>query len=176
MKLQQGGSRGFTLIEILVVVLIIGIVAGIMTLSLGVVGDDRELDREADRLLAAGEFLQEQSTIQNREYGIRCFDGGYEFLVYTPREGRWQRYTGDALLATRKLPPGLKMALWVEGRRVILPEAEVETPEPQVLLYSSGEVSPFEIQLQRDGSAEMKRLRSNEALSALELDAPEAAT
>ena len=43
---------GFTLIEILVVVSIIGIVLSIAVISLGVLGDDRELREEARRLAA----------------------------------------------------------------------------------------------------------------------------
>ena len=42
-----GRRNGFSLIEILVVIVIIGIVSSVALLSLGLLGDDRELQTEA---------------------------------------------------------------------------------------------------------------------------------
>ena len=46
---RRTNSRGFTLVEILVVMVIIATVVSIAMLSISVVGDDRELDRERIR-------------------------------------------------------------------------------------------------------------------------------
>jgi general secretion pathway protein H len=156
--------RGFTLVEILVVVVIIGILAVGVVLSLGTVGDDRELERERDRIVAITDYLREQATMQNREFGMRVFDGGYEFLAWDARTARWEQVLEDPLLRTRDLPPGLDTRLVVEGRPVILPKQDADTPAPQILLFSSGEVNSFELTLlrsiegpagARDGPAEV---------------------
>ena len=47
---KPSSSRGFTLIEILVVVIIVATVVSIALLSVSVGGDDAELDREGRRL------------------------------------------------------------------------------------------------------------------------------
>lgn len=149
----------------LVVVLIIGIMAAGIALSLGVTGKDQNLATERDRLLGIMGHLREQAGMQNREYGMRAFDGGYEFLVYAVRRGRWESLEGDSLTRRRKLPPAMQMSLTIEGRSVVLPKADQEDPAPQILLYSSGELSSFELTLQREGApqAEAEIIRSDPA-------------
>ncbi len=149
-------AAGFTLIEILVVVLIIGIMVVGTVLSMRVSGDDRELDHERDRLLALTDYLRDQAALQNREYGIRCYIGGYEFLVYEPRSAQWEALPGDPQLRPRQLPAGIDVSLDVEGRTVVLPPEKAlgvanDARVPQIMLFSSGEMSQFKWTLRRDG-------------------------
>jgi general secretion pathway protein H len=146
-----GRAAGFTLIEILVVVLIIGIMIAGAVLTVGVASGDRDLEKERDRILALTDHLRDQAALQNREFGLRCFQGGYEFLVYDPRAAQWQRLQDDPLTRPRQLPAGLVFNLRVEGREVILPAATVKPDElaPQILLYSSGDLNLFELTLRR---------------------------
>ncbi|MEO6185540.1 MAG: type II secretion system minor pseudopilin GspH [Steroidobacteraceae bacterium] len=148
-------SAGFTLIEILVVLLIIGIMIAGAVLSLGVTGGDRDLDRERERILALTDYLRDQAGLQNREYGMRCFIGGYEFLVFEPRSGRWQRIEGDTATRVRHLATGLVMELSIEGRDIVLPRETVKEEDlvPQIMLYSSGDLNLFELTLRREQAA-----------------------
>src|SRR5438876_1062952 len=59
-------SAGFTLIEIMVVVVIIGVVAALMVLSFTLTGRDRELEKESDRLFALFTYAREQAELQTR--------------------------------------------------------------------------------------------------------------
>lgn len=145
-------QRGFTLIEILVVVLIIGIMVAGTVLSVGVAHGDRELENERDRLLALTSYVREQGAMQNREFGMRCFQGGYEFLAYNARLNRWERVEEEPTMRARLLPQGIDLTVAVEGRRIILPAQEVLPDElaPQVMLLSSGELNLFELTLRRE--------------------------
>ncbi|MDR2214923.1 MAG: type II secretion system minor pseudopilin GspH [Nevskiaceae bacterium] len=145
----RASISGFTLIEILVVVVIIGVLTVGVVLSLSTVGGDRELDRERDRIVAATDYLHEQATLQNRDFGMRVFDGGYQFFAWEPLIYQWELVQDDPLLRERTLPEGLQMRLIVEGRPVVLPVQEAKNPAPQILLYSSGELNPFELWLSR---------------------------
>ena len=150
---------GFTLIEILVVMLIIGIMTAGLVLSINVAHGDRALDQERDRILGLTDYMREQAALQSREYGMRCFQGGYEFLVYNhdpqnPDNGLWQRIDDDPMMRARHLPHGLDLTLAVDGRKIVLPQEDVKADEltPQVLLYSSGELNLFELTLRRDST------------------------
>lgn len=144
--------RGFTLIEILVVVLIIGIMVVGAALTSGIASGDRQLEKERDRVLALTDYLRDQAALQNREYGVRVFRGGYEFLVFEPRTGLWQHDPTDDTLRARLLPQGLTLSLRLEGRPIVLPAQSARPDElaPQVMLYSSGDLSLFELTLRRD--------------------------
>jgi len=145
-------QRGFTLIEILVVMLIIGIMVAGALLSVGVAHGDRDLDTERDRFLALTDYIREQAALQSREFGIRCFQGGYEFLVYDARTSQWQREEDDRQMRARLLPKGIELTLAVDGRKIVLPaqDALPDALTPQVLLYSSGELNTFELTLRRE--------------------------
>ncbi len=144
--------RGFTLIEILVVVVIIGILAVGAVVSVSVIGQDRELERERDRIVAITGYLREQAALQNREFGMRLFDGGYEFLSWDVRTARWEPVADDPLLRQRTLPPGLETLVLVEGRPVILSKRDDKNPSPQIMLFSSGDLNSFELTLRRIGA------------------------
>jgi general secretion pathway protein H len=152
--IRRRAYRGFTLVEILVVVVIIGVVSAGAMLSLGVLGKDRQLDTERSRLDALLTLVREEAAMQGREYGLRGFIGGYEFVVYEPRSGQWQRIADDRTLRRRALPGGLEMALRIEGKPIVLPKADAKDTTPQIMLFSSGELNLFELTIAREGTAE----------------------
>lgn len=143
-------QRGMTLIEILVVVLIIGALATLVTLSIGVLGEDRELERESERLMDTLSVLQEQAQLEGRDYGLRVETGGYELLRFSGLEQRWVAIPGDRWLQPRQLPAGLACELVLEGRPVLLRRNErPEARLPQVIASGSGDVTPFRLALVR---------------------------
>jgi len=174
----RGPARagGFTLIEILIVVVIIGIITAGAVLSLDLSGRDSGLTDERDRLAALIDYARERAELQTLEYGIHCTPTGYRFVVYDPRHAAWLPDTLDEVLrAPRRLPAGLYLSLMVEGRAVVLdapPQAPAaETLTPQVLLLSSGEVNSFALTLQRAGTHHSVTLRTNADGSGIEAGA-----
>ena len=154
---------GFTLIEILVVVSIVGIVLSIAVLSLGILGDDRELREEGRRMIALVQVLQDEAVMQGRDFGIEFMNGGFRFVEYDPLVGTWTELIGDETLRPRELPDGAEFDLWIEGQRVLLkeqpaafddpeddsPRAKVESYAPHILVFSSGDMTPFELHVLR---------------------------
>ena len=157
----QGRCGGFTLIEILVVIVIIGIVMSIAMLSITLVGGDSQLREEAQRVVSLVEVAKDESLLQGREFGLEFMQGAYRFVEFDPLTRQWGEIIGDDTLRLRELPEELELELFIEDRRVLLKAdpAQMKSGEedrrgieqyaPHVLIYSSGDMSPFEIHVVR---------------------------
>jgi len=131
-------SKGFTLLEVMVVMILVGIMTGFALLSIGGGARDR-LVEEARRLAALVELHQQEAILNGETRGIR-FDRASYALLSLDDQGRWRPPVAATTLVRRQLPEGLTLGLWIEGRPVV-PDPENE--QPQVLLLASGETTEF---------------------------------
>jgi hypothetical protein len=85
--------------------------------------------------------------------------GSYRFVEFDPITGQWSEVIGDDTLRLRELPEELELALYIEDRQVLLKADPVRTDDdergieayaPHVLIYSSGDLTPFELHFLRD--------------------------
>jgi general secretion pathway protein H len=173
---ERKTQRGFTLIELLVVVLIIGLMAATVVLSVGATsGRDSELEKESERAFALMNYVREKAELQTHEFGLYCNDGSYEFLTFDPRKSLWRRVEEDDALRNRELPAGVRMRLFVEGRPVVLKslaelqretEAQREKREkervPHVMIFSNGDLTPFQLVLEREGTTRSVTMASHD--------------
>lgn len=167
-------GRAFTLIEILVVMVIVGILMAVAFLSFGILGDDDNMDREARRLSSLIQLVIDEATTQGRDFGVEFMTAGYRFVEHDPLLEQWFEVIGDDYLAQRTLEEGMEFELTLEERRILLhteaqetarEEVEEEEPSlvnrlenrdltddylPHVLILSSGDVTPFELRMIRD--------------------------
>ncbi|WP_415755811.1 type II secretion system minor pseudopilin GspH [Pseudomonas leptonychotis] len=148
MRQHVNQAKGFTLIELLVVLVILGSLIGIAVLSVGIAGPGRELHNEAERLAGLIGVLAEEAVLDNQEYGLLLSREAYQVLRYDSTKQAWQALSNKP----HQLPAWAQLSVELEGAALELPAAEGEEPSkttlvPQLLLLSSGEISPFRLRL-----------------------------
>ncbi len=133
-------QSGFTLLEIMIVVVIIGILVAGAMLSLGAIGKDSGLQQERDRLSALIAYGRERGAMLTLEYGIRCGQHGYRFVYYDNRLMRWTPETVDETLRPRRLPTGVQLELTIEGHPIVLDDKSLQV-NPLAAVPPGGTVS-----------------------------------
>jgi len=126
-------ASGFSLLELLVVVFIVGILATMFTLSVGLLGEDSELEKEINRFQALLELAREEATTQGHELGLRFNPNGYEFArfqedfieYYDPDDevqdqSEWIVLNLGTLLQPRQMPAGIVIELEIDGQQIVL--------------------------------------------------------
>lgn len=155
--MNAGGRRsGFTLLELLLVLTIVGIVAGSVVIGFAGIGEGRRVQAEAERLALAVELARGEALRRNEMWGLAVSENGYEFKRYDHDGGGWEAlarrpfapWTAADITFAVKAKPGEDEA----GRqfRPVLDENErrpVDEAEgwPSVAIHPGGEVTPFDI-------------------------------
>ena len=146
------GQRGFTLVEIMVVVVVIAIgVTVIMTRY-----DFRLGPKEIRRFNVLFHMAWEQAQIEGRSVGIEIDRGSFSFYSYDPLQRQWQTMENDEFFRTRELPEGMFFDLRLEDKAIELPTDEESDDDidisPQILLLASGEATPFNLFVESDNA------------------------
>jgi general secretion pathway protein H len=94
-------QAGFTLLEILVVVVIAGITLGLV--SLNVMPSERKvLENEAQRISLLMQLARDEAIVRNQPIALEFVQNGYRFLVRDNNE--WRLLTRDEELRERRFP------------------------------------------------------------------------
>ncbi len=147
---------GFTLIEILVVVFIIGIILGFASLNLGGRALDDKVEEEARRLRQLFSLARDEASVTGLELGWRLEDGSYQFLALA--ETGWVPYPQRGPLRPRQLAPFLRLDLRLDQQPV---SSDEKALLPQIMFLSSGELTPFEMTMSASGLDAVFRLTGN---------------
>jgi general secretion pathway protein H len=131
-------ARGFTLLELLVVVMIIGIIVALAGVRLMRSPGEAVRD-ESERLALLLQAAREEAIMQGRVFAFGAGRDSYRFLRLE-RDGKLKITKDDEILYPRQLPRGVAIeSLQIEG----------VTPDPAqqqgVVLLPSGDLPAFRI-------------------------------
>jgi len=154
---MQRTMRGFTLIEIMLVMVIIGCAAGIVVLSIPggpnpKLGSD--LSEESQQLAATIQVMSEQATQQGRTIGLHISEHGYQFMIRQENASTneesvtqttskaldtlidwdhqsWQPYQSEKLRTAGEFDEQISLALTLDGLQLQDEENRLGRSEPQ---------------------------------------------
>jgi general secretion pathway protein H len=175
MRATRAQPRGFTLIELMIVVFIIGLITAAAVITFGGDRRDTELDRETERIHALFDYVREQAELQTRDYGFRVSEHSYSFVVFDVMRNEWRTADEDDALREREFPEGLQPSVVIEGRPIVLKvkrdekKKGIEDFKPEILIFANGDLSSFEISLQREGGGEKSRIYTDEQTNIVKL-------
>lgn len=138
---------GFTLIEILVVMVVVSMLVALATFTLGGNSKRRDLGNEAEQLFLLMKTVSEQAVLNNTEFGLVLEEEHYQFLAYDQQSGTWKP-SQERMFRQRALPEWLVVTKYIENDAPRLAsDSDDDQPVPDVVLFSSGETTPFELEL-----------------------------
>ena len=140
-RCPQSKKAGFTLLEIMIVVVIVGLLSAAVVPMVSRSSDDI-LKEQADRFSALVKLSQDESILQSRQLGLRIKESSYSFLQQDGEN--WIPFE-EGPFRERQLSGNTKISLFLDDIDVSLAEgiAGAEKTKPQVFILSSGEMTPF---------------------------------
>ena len=151
---------GFTLLELLLVMTIIGILAATVTLAVSDAGGRQRVQTEAERVALAIELARTEALTRNEIWGLSVSPTGYAFQTYDREADEW-RVLQEPPFLPRRADDGLLFAVQTKlGQRPQADEDRDATPPffasegddsgsptgfPTIAILPGGEITPFEV-------------------------------
>lgn len=145
------GAKGFTLLELLVVIVIAGIMLGVVSFK-AFPGDERALQDDAKRIALLLQLARDEAILRNRPTAFEADAYHYRFLVR--EDAGWQPLTQDEVLRERDFkrtpvrlllnPPQIEST--ATALRIIFGREPVD--KPFELTLAAGDAS---VQIRADG-------------------------
>ncbi|MBZ2187859.1 prepilin-type N-terminal cleavage/methylation domain-containing protein [Alcanivorax sp. JB21] len=186
-----GTERGFTLIEVLIVVVLIGLFAALLVPNM-IVGNERDLDQGALRLQDVLASVGEHSVFSGELLGVRLEEDRVVPMRFDPVEQKFVVFGGQSRvgLDTWRLDEDLRLA-WdlgnpeedaadshggvtiaqaAEARLIAGEDEDDRDKRPQLFFFPSGEATPARLSLELIGSRRMPVVLNLSAFSRVTIE------
>jgi general secretion pathway protein H len=152
-------DHGFTLLELIVVIFIIGLVSSVILLRTGAVRFERKTSVYAQQLESFLQVCQQQALLQPAVIGILFTKDKYGAYYFEEgKQSRWVALAGkDNFWRAREIPTDIALRITAS----VAFHAGVITP--QIVIQPSGDLTPFTINIGYANEAPRYRLSGNDA-------------
>lgn len=192
-------DRGFTLIEILAVLVIIGVVTTLAIISVRSLAGRSDQGQAATRLAGLIQLAGENARLENIQYGLVVKPHGYTFVRLSGNN--WVPITNDAAFKAHDMPDGFELSISVQNPiKLPMPTTasnaasagnastagnpdatdrsgskDANALHPQVAILSTGEMTPFTLRLTSPDRGKTFTLRGDRN-GQVHIEAPNAQT
>ncbi len=175
--IRNSRNSGFTMVEVLAVVVIIGVVTALGIISIRALGGRDDQGQAATRLAGLIQLASENARLENIQYGLVVKPHHYQFVRLSGNN--WAAITNDPTFKSRKLPDDMELSVSVQNAiHVPLPgtasgsataaeptsamaaasasggdssdasdSGNAKAIHPQIAILSTGEMTPFTMRL-----------------------------
>lgn len=161
-------ASGFTLIEILVVIVIVAVLSTFVTLTLNFRNVSKTVSDEARRIGLQMQMASDQAIYTRQQFGIRFHPETYEFyqlIASDDGDPVWEVVENEQL-SYRPPDEEIEYQVDIEGIAIVLETLEDERKavteeepiKPHVLFLSNGEIMPDFRVVVADRSAEFRQM------------------
>lgn len=162
-QLTRLRQTGFTLLEVMLVLLLIGLLATTVVLNFNGDSPEQRLNRETERFQQVFQFIAETAMLKQQEWGLVLQENSYSFVYFDgekwlladePKAAERVELAEDISLQLElEGLPGAELSLlsqlnWQEDEESAETDSELPPVLPQVFILSSGEISPFRLVFQ----------------------------
>lgn len=126
-------NRGFTLIEILIVLVIIGITFGFALIAFGDFGENRRILFSVEQLANTLRLAQQQAILETSTLGLRIDNASYQVLQLN--NALWKPISEKGVF---------KMTYFPQDTHITLKTNHATPPgTPAIIISASGDMTPF---------------------------------
>lgn len=135
-KLVTGmrNNRGFTLIEIMIVIVIIGITVGFALIAFGDFGESKRILFSAEQLTSTLRLAQQQAILETSTLGLRIDNTSYQILQLQDN-AQWQPISNKGIFKMTYFPKNTFITLNTDSHP--------KTGTPSIIINASGDLTPF---------------------------------
>jgi general secretion pathway protein H len=145
--------KGYTLIEILIVLLIISIVTSVALISISR-NDNRRLKTFAEEFEQIVVLAEERAMLQPEVMGLLFHEHSFQFarldLENNDKKNSWLPIQ-EAALSKHVIPDNIQMVLEVGQSHINFSEENTKKNLPQIIISTNGDLTPFTLYIGKKG-------------------------